>query len=355
MSMYLIVTLAFADSAEVVQMSADEAEIKRLRQEMNRFQESGSLQYSEKLYVQMLEIDSELEWMTDSDHYAGAMAANAKGDLAQTLLRLERCQSSQRAEQWRSFLLAETSPVRIQSQPEGELTIMMGLLNPDQIAALDFANQRLQSNKTFIGRLPNGAYQYGTQQFLVHSSGMTMTSTTSEQSQIEEQRDRVIIPLNPFEGGALDVRLGGSVGAAMLRLGEGQVVETGMTLEPRSLTAVDIKPSIRLATNALFTQLELGYRSASNADSSLKSFVPGLVVGTEVRNFQVAFRSGGDFARLSFDEIGYIKRSVGYTYGLRGGYCPITGLCAEAQIDNGVLGSHSLFGVSLAISYQVVM
>ena len=46
---------------------------------MNRFQESGALQYSERVYKQMLEIDSKQQWMTDSDHLAGAMAANCRG------------------------------------------------------------------------------------------------------------------------------------------------------------------------------------------------------------------------------------------------------------------------------------
>ena len=66
------------------QISADEAEINRLREEMNRFQESGALQYSERVYKQMLEIDTKQQWMTDSDHLAGAMAANSRGDLAGT-------------------------------------------------------------------------------------------------------------------------------------------------------------------------------------------------------------------------------------------------------------------------------
>ena len=52
----------------------------------------------------MLDIDSKQQWMTDSDHFAGAMASNARGDLAETLKRLERCNVNERALKWRSFL-----------------------------------------------------------------------------------------------------------------------------------------------------------------------------------------------------------------------------------------------------------
>ena len=353
MSMYLLMTVAFGDSIDTPQMSADEAEIKRLRQEMNRFQESGSLQYSEKLYLQMLKIDSELEWMTDADHLAGAMAVNAKGDLAETLIRLERCHSSERAIQWRSFLWSETGPVRIQSQPEADLTIMMGLLNPDQIAALDFANQTLKSQKTFVGRLPNGAYQYGAQQFIVNSSGIMMASQASEPVQVQEEKVNDLIPFLPLEADAWDVSVVGSVAVTMLRLGEGDVVETGMTLDPRVLGSTGVIPSVRFTTNPFYTQLELGYRVANNANTEFRSFVPGLVVGTRLNDFEVALRARADFARLSFNEIGYIKRSIGYTYGLKGGYCPIAGLCVEGQMETGVLGSHSLFGTGLSVSYQL--
>ena len=45
------------------EISADEAEIHRLREEMNKFQESGALQYSERVYKQMLDLDVKQQWM----------------------------------------------------------------------------------------------------------------------------------------------------------------------------------------------------------------------------------------------------------------------------------------------------
>ena len=114
--------------------------------------------------------------MTDGDHLGGAMASNSRGDLAETLERLERCRSSERAVKWRSFLWSETGPVKIESQSASELTLMMGLLTPDQIAAIDYANQQLKQQRVFVGRLPNGAYQYGSSQLIVSAAGITMTN-----------------------------------------------------------------------------------------------------------------------------------------------------------------------------------
>ena len=79
---------------ESPKLSADEAEVLRLREQMNRYQESGALEYSEKIYQQMLELDTRQRWMSDGDHLAGAMAANSRGELAETLNRLELCISS---------------------------------------------------------------------------------------------------------------------------------------------------------------------------------------------------------------------------------------------------------------------
>ena len=146
---------SFSGQKESRKQSVDEAEISRLREQMNRYQESGALEYSEKVYQQMLEIDTRQRWMSDGDHLAGAMAANSRGDLAETLERLERCLSSERAVQWRSFMWAETGAVRIERIEGAQLSIMMGLMSPDQIAAIDFANQGLSTQKYFEGRLHN--------------------------------------------------------------------------------------------------------------------------------------------------------------------------------------------------------
>ena len=56
MTMLWVLGLAYAvppdDTVSVESnISADEAEIYRLREEMNKFQESGALQYSERVYI----------------------------------------------------------------------------------------------------------------------------------------------------------------------------------------------------------------------------------------------------------------------------------------------------------------
>ena len=348
--------------------SVEEAEIFRLREEMNRFQESGALQYSERVYKQMLDVDSKQQWMTDSDHLAGAMASNSRGDLAETLNRLERCVDSERAIKWRSFLWSETGPVKIDSQSEAELTIMMGLLGPDQIAALDFANEQLRTQRTFIGRLPNGAYQYGTKQFIVSATGMSMassasaktsaTSTSEEPSKTrvgsEKNRKEKLAKMNSktreFEKPQSSGGIGAAVGVTFL--GEGIMIETKEVFSDRTLSTFDIRPQVTVTNNIGYIIGELGTRIGNHETTSALMFIPSLTFGKAVGPLNLGIRTSLDIAKLTFHEIDYIKRSVGYTFGLRGNYCPIDNMCIEAQLEGGVLGSHSVFSTNVGALYS---
>lgn len=336
-------------------MTAEEAEIFRLREEMSRFQESGALQYSERVYKQMLEIDTKQQWMTDGDHLGGAMASNSRGDLAETLERLERCRSSERAVKWRSFLWSETGPVKIESRSASELTIMMGLLTPDQIAALDYANQQLKQQRVFVGRLPNGAYQYGSSQFIVSAAGITMTNTSLDSGNTVASQTVEGVVKEPFKESIKEVKFSGGLGAAtgVFLLGEGIMLETDQTLESRTMLSLDIRPHVTISHPWGFASLELGARNAQHKTTNALVFIPSATIGKEFDKFRVGVRTSLDVARLTFQEADYIKRSVGYTFGLRGNYCPLDSVCVDGQVEAGILGSHSVFGTSLGMVYRL--
>jgi len=333
-------------------LSVDEAEILRLREQMNRYQESGALEYSEKIYQQMLEIDTRQRWMSDGDHLAGAMAANSRGDLAETLERLERCLSSERAVQWRSFMWAETGAVRIERIEGAQLSIMMGLMSPDQIAAIDFANQGLSTQKYFEGRLPNGAYQYGEKQFLVSATGLTMASDATKEQAVSNPPKSMKAKTGVRSEGVLSG--GVSALSSLLILGEGLILENNAVLDAQTMPAVSLTPYIGYTWSDWTLYGDMGLRGARNSIRQAYIIRPGVHLGRGFnRRSEIRVGSSIDVARLYFDDAAYIKRSVGYSVSGTGIFCLTEHLCVQGTIDGGLLGSHNTFSSGIGLQYTL--
>ena len=343
---------SFSGQKESRKQSADEAEISRLREQMNRYQESGALEYSEKIYKQMLEIDTRQKWMRDGDHLAGAMASNTRGDLAETLNRLERCVDSKRAVQWRSFIWSETGPVRIERIDGAELSIMMGLMSPDQIAAIDFANQILNSQRYFEGRLPNGAYQYGSKQFLVSSTGLTMPSDATKEQAVSNPSKS----MNKTDITSSEFVWGGGIftGTSMWLLGEGLILENNAVLDAQTMLAISLSPYMALTRDSWTLYGDIGLRGARNTIRQAYIIRPGIHVGRSVGSkVEIRVGSSVDVARLSFDDVSYIKRSIGYSVIGMGSYCLTENWCLHGTLDGGLLGSHNTFSSGVGIQYRL--
>lgn len=335
-------------------MSADQAEITRLREKMNQYQQSGALEYSEKMYLQMVELDPRSKWMKDSDHLAGAMASNAKGDLLETLKRLERCTESERALQWRRFLLEETGPVRIEKSANAELNIMMGLMNPDQIAAIAYANEQLQQGKVFQGRLPNGAYQYGSQQFLVSAMGLTTANgATLQQSNTPDVSSNAVSGQSFWDIVDGEIGVGISSDVSIWHLSEGIILENQQTLSPKTQVSFGIRPQLRLNGSVTSVRGEVGLRQIAGRTFRARVWEPGLHLEYYWPKMFVALGSNLTVGRLEFDEAEYIKRSLGYSFVTSTGYKLIDNMYLTGRLEGGVLGSHNMWALGLGVAYHL--
>lgn len=326
---------------------ADKAEIQRLRERMNRYQESGALEYSEKVYKQMLEIDTKNQWMTDGDHLAGAVASNARGDLQTTLKRLERCRDSERAIKWKVFLWEETGPVKIDRVEGADLSIMMGLMSPEQLAAIDYANTYLANNKTFEGRLPNGAYQYGQKQFLVSATGLTMAGE-ARQDQVLSKKTSFLSDLgSSIEIGAMSIA--GDVGA--WHISSGEIVDSMVDIPAQTYISTRIEPSIALQLEQWRARGFLSGRFATRSLSKTYLFSSGLDVGYTLGAFTPTLGLTVDVARMEFNAQRYIKRSLGYSIRSRTEYTLSDQINFHAILDAGILGSHTTVGFAVGSQY----
>ena len=198
---------------------------------------------------------------------------------------------------------------------------MMGLLSPDQIAALDYANQQLKTQRSFTGRLPNGAYQYGTKQFIVSAAGITMTnaaSCTVEADEVETtERVKVIKPKSMTKEPRVSAGIGLATGAVFL--GEGKLLETNQVFEPRTMLSFDLRPQVTVSNELGFATLELAARTGQHSTTNALMFIPSVTVGKMIGQKLVLVCAPVLISPcLTFHEADYIKRSVGYTFGLEG-------------------------------------
>ena len=65
------------------------------------------------------------------------------------------------ASQWKDNLENNTGEISLTSEIEQELLVLDGLYLPEMVQAVVFANQQLNENGYFNGRLPKGSYVYG--------------------------------------------------------------------------------------------------------------------------------------------------------------------------------------------------
>ncbi len=328
---------------------ADKAEIQRLRERMNRYQESGALEYSEKVYKQMLEIDTKNQWMTDGDHLAGAVASNARGDLQTTLKRLERCRDSERATKWKVFLWEETGPVKIERVEGADLSIMMGLMSPEQLAAIDYANAYLASNKAFEGRLPNGAYQYGQKQFLVSATGLTMAGEATQDQVLSQGKKESFLSTLGSSIEMVALSTAGDVGA--WHISSGDVVDSMVAIPAQTYISTRIEPSIALQLEQWRARGFLSGRFATRSLSRTYMFSSGLDVGYTFGAFTPTLGLAVDVARLEFETQKYIKRSLGYSVRARTEYNLSDQINLHAILDAGILGSHNTVGFAVGSQY----
>ena len=131
------------------------------------------------------------------------------------------------------------------------------------------------------------------------------------------------------------------------------MLETDQVFDSRTMLSLDFRPHITVANTLGYASVDLTARNALHETTDALVFIPSITVGKEFEQFRLGLRTSLDIAKLTFHEADYIKRSVGYTFGLKGNYCPMDNVCVDGQTEAGLLGSHSVFGTSIGVMYQM--
>ena len=321
--------------------TAEEAEMQRLRDQMRQYQESGAVEYSDKVYLQMVKLDPEGDYLKDSDHMMGAMASSTRGDIQTTMNRLELCQSTERAVQWRTFLWESTGSVSLKSIPNSEIVFMLGMLTPEQLAAVEFANNSLNNAGQFRGRLPNGAYQYGDSHFVISATGMMTSSGIKSQSK----------PAKTITLEGWDVLASSNVGTVLL--GEGLRPDTGETIPTTTLVNAGISGGIEVDLGDYYTTVLPMVHLSRGDNVNAWTIQPTASFGQSVsEQFNVGLRVFGNVGYMTLVDVDYVKRTMGGGVGLEGRYSIQEMLSAHMFLDGGIMGSHSLVQAFVGLEYR---
>lgn len=156
LAVLLSATPAFALDA------ATEAEYHRLAAKLENLAERNAWTGAERTYQSMSELGMEL---TFKDHFQGAQAARAVGDVTSARKRLDICSKMQENEEvldwlWQIdqtygtvHLFADVGAV--------ELKANVTPFDPNQLSAIQFAQNSVATTGTFEGLLPKGDYTFG--------------------------------------------------------------------------------------------------------------------------------------------------------------------------------------------------
>ncbi|MFT5686061.1 MAG: hypothetical protein ACI8RZ_007016 [Myxococcota bacterium] len=259
MLLLLTILTAVAQSDE-----AREAEHVRLSDTMRRLAGRNAWDGVDRSYRELEELDLPL---TYDDHYHGAQAAWAQGDIGSTRVRLERAltiESDEEVKRW----LAEihNSYTTVQIAGSGALQIAEAPFAADQRAALIFAEAELTESGGFSGMLPNGSYTFGEHTFELFPGCPAVVIGRSKKPKKPKQ------PKQPREsGGGVSVgplQPAASLGIALTRAGE----PGGSDLQPAGFGGPGLRlglgPEMSLG-DALGVKAEVGYHSLFASGSQL--------------------------------------------------------------------------------------
>lgn len=160
---------AFAGKLEEAQ-----AEHTRLTEDMRRLAKRSAWRGVDASYVKMLDLQDDGVVLTYENHYMGAEAAKALGDVNGTYTRLIAARGVEKNPdtiQWIAEIEQSYGPVelRVDDKFSGgfELTIAVLPFAPDQRAAIQAAQAQVAESRSYSGLLPAGTYKLGEEEFTV--------------------------------------------------------------------------------------------------------------------------------------------------------------------------------------------
>jgi len=179
--------LVFASPPQTEQ----DAELNRLRELLSRHYKYETWVGVENIYNQMKDLNKRSDLLTVDDHLKGAMASSSFGNIEETMSRLElalELENNSSVLQWMDNLEKNTGKVSLALEKQQVLINQESLFSPEMVQAISFANQELNDEGVFKGRLPIGAYVYGSQEFEVTPDGRKNIADGSEKPQYSREK-----------------------------------------------------------------------------------------------------------------------------------------------------------------------
>ncbi|MDG1481945.1 MAG: hypothetical protein P8R54_20305 [Myxococcota bacterium] len=151
------------------------AEQERLQKELQTLISREAWDGVERIYQQLIELESSGVMVTYAEHMLGAQAAQQRGDVVATRVRLEAALaqwSTDLARNWLADINTNFGQVTI-TPLRGRAAVAISVddmpFEQERRLAIDFAQQQLDSEQSFEGYLPTGRYRIGEQSFTVVS------------------------------------------------------------------------------------------------------------------------------------------------------------------------------------------
>lgn len=158
----LAFALLFSATPALALDAATEAEYHRLAAKLENLSERNVWTGAERTYQSMVELGIELSF---KDHFQGAQAARAVGDVTSARARLEICSKMKESEEvldWLWQVDQTYGTVHLFADLGAQqLEAKVTPFDPNQLSAIQFAQNAIETTGTFEGLLPKGDYTFG--------------------------------------------------------------------------------------------------------------------------------------------------------------------------------------------------
>lgn len=256
------------------------AEHTRLREEMARLAARNAWRGVEASYNKMLALERfEIE-LSYEDHWMGAQAARDRGFITEVYERLVRARDVEPKSEvtnWIAEIDEKYGRVDLQIDPkyDGDRTLAIETMPfaPDQRAAIGTAQGRINSSSKYIGLLPFGHYEFGSQPFDVKADGTTavvylggkeVVSSTRGVGERAPRKDGFRLDVGPAFSSAGGTSAGGVQAEAFSGLG----LRAGLGFE------VEITGPVGFMAEVGYQGLMLGGAGTESAELDVTGGVP---------------------------------------------------------------------------------
>ena len=164
--MTLLLSLLLLGPTVVFAGEVEEAEHRRLNEEMQKLAQRNAWTGVERNFQDLLALQKKGEVISYDEWYLGAQAARALGDMTSCRNRLAsavKVEGTEDAISWMEQIDASYHPVDLKTvdrEAEASLVIKGMPFAPDQRAAVEFAQQKVETERQFVGLLPAGEYTF---------------------------------------------------------------------------------------------------------------------------------------------------------------------------------------------------